>query len=1113
MLTLITGRSGSGKTTAILKSIRRRCRAGEKDLILLVPEQFSHEAERRLCAFCGDSVSLHGEVLSFSLLAARVFAQSGGLADPILDEGGRLLTLLAALRAVEGQLRLFRPLARRPEFLSDLLRSLDEFKTCRIQAQALEQAAEQVPGPLGDKLRDLSLVLGAYTAICSQGHFDPRDRLDKLRDDILALDFGRGKHIYIDNFTDFTAQESAVLEALLKTGASITVSLCCDDIYDMEGEEAFAIPRRTAGRLLRLAAACSLPCHVQALEQPAQGRAPALGLLEQRLFSGPLPAEVPAADACLALRPCPDLRAECRLAAAEVRRLVREEGLRYRDIAVAANGFSDYEAAAEGIFQDFQVPVYFSRKTDLLQKPLPALVCAALDCVQNGYAYTDIFRYLKTGLAGLERDDCDILENYVLKWNIRGPLWTREKPWSLHPQGFQAELGEADAALLSRIDQLRRRVAQPLARLEDRGRAAKTARQQVLALYDFLSDLELESALSRRAQAFRSQGQEALAEEYVQLWDILVACLEQCAAILGDISMEQGEFARLLPLLLSQYDVGSIPVSLDRVSIGELERLRGRRVKCLILMGATGDRLPRSGDSRDLLSDPEREALAQLGLELPGGESEALLRELHLIYSGLTLPSQRLVLSYPAGEGGEKSQPSFVVKRIQALFALEPEDYAAAARAAALSAPLPALTLAAAEPESPLGLAIREALSQDPAWAGRLEAVLRAAQTPRGSLSPAAVRELYGKNVQMSSSRVDKYSSCRFAYFLQYGLKARPRKKAELDAPEIGTFLHFVLESVAREVKLRGGFSQVADRDLEDLTTQYVTAYAENKLGGLDGKSSRFRYLFSRLAKKARAVVLDMAGELRRSDFVPLDFELRFAQGGDLPPFRAGDGELEMQVTGVVDRVDGYLHEGKLYLRVADYKTGKKRFDLSDIWYGMGMQMLMYLFMLEDAGPGRYGAPVVPAGVLYAPARDALISAPRGASAQDIRAQRAKELRRSGLILGEPALIQAMERGDSPEYIPVKFGKDGTASGSLATAEQFGLLRRHIEKLLGDIAGELKAGGIPADPWTQGGQSACDFCDYAAACHFDQRTGDQPRCLRHLRDPEVWDFIRKEAEA
>ena len=374
------------------------------------------------------------------------------------------------------------------------------------------------------------------------------------------------------------------------------------------------------------------------------------------------------------------------------------------------------------------------------------------------------------------------------------------------------------------------------------------------------------------------------------------------------------------------------------------------------------------------------------------------------------------------------------------------------------------------------------------------------------------VSGLYGQKIRMTASRVDKYSSCRFSYFLQFGLGAHPRKKAQLDAPEIGTFLHFVLENVARSVRQQGGFRQVADTALEAMTLQYVETYGESRLGGLSGKSSRFRYLFSRLAKKACAIVLDMAAELRRSDFVPLDFELRFAPGGDLPPVSATAAGLQMQVSGTVDRVDGYMHDGKLYLRVVDYKTGKKSFDLSDVWYGTGMQMLMYLFMLEDAGPARYGAPVVPAGVLYAPARDALLPSPRGASPESIRAQRAKALRRSGLILGDGEILEAMENGRTPEYLPIKFTKDGSPAGSLATAEQFGLLRRHIEKTLLQIAQELRSGCIPADPRVDGGHSACEFCDYAAACHFDELRGDSARCLTHLREAEVWENIRKEAE-
>ena len=322
-----------------------------------------------------------------------------------------------------------------------------------------------------------------------------------------------------------------------------------------------------------------------------------------------------------------------------------------------------------------------------------------------------------------------------------------------------------------------------------------------------------------------------------------------------------------------------------------------------------------------------------------------------------------------------------------------------------------------------------------------------------------------------------------------------------------------MLEGVAREVKNRGGYAAVSDAELHELTRLFVDDYVSRELNDFQEKSARFVHLFRRLCRDAERIVLDMARELRRSDFEPLDFELNFSKARDLPPTELGEGEGRLTLTGVADRVDGWLHEGKLYLRVVDYKTGVKKFSLSDVWYGMGLQMLLYLFALEQGGAARYGREIVPAGVMYLPARDALLSAERRPDDETLDAERARALRRSGLVLGDEALIEAWEGGADKRYIPVSFRSGKPVSG-VASAEQLGRLSHHIRERLSEMAGELRRGSIAADPYFRsGGENACQFCDFYDACQFtDGENGERCRYLPKLRDDKVWELIGKEAE-
>ena len=390
---------------------------------------------------------------------------------------------------------------------------------------------------------------------------------------------------------------------------------------------------------------------------------------------------------------------------------------------------------------------------------------------------------------------------------------------------------------------------------------------------------------------------------------------------------------------------------------------------------------------------------------------------------------------------------------------------------------------------------------------GYAVALTRAAHTARGRLSPERVRALYGKRLYLSASKAERFSACRYAYFLQYGLKARPRRPAAFNPPEIGTFFHYVLQHTAQDVTDAGGFAAVTDEQLGRFTDRWTQRYIHDELNDFQEKSARFTYLFRRLCQQVRQVVADMAHELRAGDFVPLDFELNFADPEQIAPITLSDGEVTLNMSGVADRVDGWLHDGKLYLRVVDYKTGRKAFSLSDVWYGMGLQMLLYLFALERSGPARYGHEIVPAGVLYVPARDVLIPADRRLSPEEAAKEHAGAVRRSGLLLDDAAVLHAMEHSDTPQYLPVSPRRKTDA---LASAEQLGLLARHIETTLLDLAHELRGGSITADPYFRSGQdTACTHCDYLTVCHFTPGAGgDCHRVLTKLPADKVWSNLK-----
>ena len=664
MLKLLLGRAGTGKTHALLETIAAQC---DRPQVLIVPEQHSHNMERQLCAMGGNQVSLHAEVLSFTRLASRVFSVHGGLAAPALDGGGRLLLLCAALKSVAPELKVYQRPSRKPAFLSGLLATVEELKTCCITPEHLWTAGVDAEGPEGDKLTDLSLIYGAYEALTARQGADPRDRLTRLAEVLAREDWAAGKDFYLDGFTDFTPQERQVIGALLAKAGSVTVALTCDHLEEDEGGAGIFSPaRRTARQLLRLAKERGISQEIAVRTGQAGPKAPALAHLERELFA-PSPAPWTGEGDALTLFTANSPYSEVEWTAAEILRLVREEGCRFRDIAVCARGMEGYGSLIETVFARYGIPVFLSRMSDILQKPILALITSALEAAAGGYRYDDVFRYLKTGLTALSAEDVDLLENYVLKWNLEGSAWTAKRDWANHPKGYGRTFTEEDTALLSRLNALRKQVAAPLEAL--RKNPDRTGRGQAVALYSFLEAAGVPERLAERTAELNRRGQAALAEEYAQLWDILCGGLEQCAQILGDAPMELDEFSRLFALVLSQYDVGSIPVSLDRVSAGEMPRLAHRSCPVVFLLGADDGAIPAAAPSPGLLNDDDRSLLASYGLELAPRLSDKLYREMTIVYEACALPQKRFCVSWAAaGADGEEKRPSFLLSKLKVLF-------------------------------------------------------------------------------------------------------------------------------------------------------------------------------------------------------------------------------------------------------------------------------------------------------------------------------------------------------------------------------------------------------------------------------------------------------------
>ncbi len=1073
MLRLILSTDWVANHDNIMERLCEDVRAERSGRILLVPEQISHDTERELCRLAGDTASRYGEVLSFTRLASRIFAITGGAARQTMDGGGRIIAMAAAVEQLRPRLKAYAAASAKPEFLTGLVDAVDECKSCCVTAAGLLAASARTEGALAQKLEELSLLLEGYNAICANGRLDPRDRMTKLLEQMESCDFAKTHAFYIDGFGDFTAQELAVLAHLLESGADVTVTLCCDapgstlQGCDIAGE--------TARQLLRLAEKEQKTVRIS---HPAAAQ-DALAPVRSRLFSGET--DNLRLQDCLEVSCCPSDWAECLHAAERVQKLLRQ-GARFREISVAYTD-SHYALFLRLIFERLEIPAYFSGTEDILHKSVMHMAVTALEAAAGGLERRDVLRYLKSILSPLEAEQCDRLENYVILWGIGGQSWGQT--WKLHPAGRGKEFDEASAQALRDINTWREKGIMPLVRLRQKLLRAANTREQIRALYEFLEEIGVEAHLTALSEAMQAEQDYASAQELSQLWEILIGALEQMEELLGDTVRDADAFARLLRLQLSQYNVGTIPPVLDRVTVGELSAMRRKKTAHLILLGAAEGGLPGYGGGGGVLTQTEREALVAMGLGLTGGASWNLQQDFATIRAVFSCPRETLSVSC----GG--SQPAFLFRRLCRM-AGRPEGVAAAPEDWRFDPWAAGAVWARAGKEASL-------LPEQAAKICRLGRL--GADYSLGALDFSTVQSLYGRILQLSASQVDKLALCRFAYFLRYGLRAQPRKDNRIEPTEFGSFVHDVLEHTAREVMEKGGFHQVSLEETQIIAGTHAERYMNRYFSDLEEASTRTTYLFRRNLAELRQVVKELWEELSRSDFTPAGFEVAFgSQPGALPPVAVENAQMEAVVRGFVDRVDVAAVNGRRYVRVVDYKTGRKDFDYCDVSNGIGLQMLLYLFALKSGGE--------PAGVQYFPARVPVLPAPGPVTEAEAEAMRRKSARRNGLVLAEEPVSRAMDAGEEAQYLPCKRKKDGTLTGDLATAGQFAQLEKYLAKLLRRMVNEIAAGEIAPNPYFRGEHNACRFCEYSAVCQ--QEGAENQRSFRAMTAKEFWTQLDKE---
>lgn len=1077
MLTLLLGTDWTVNRETVLSMIAEDVAEQKNGSILMVPELISHDTERKLCEYAGDTASRFAEVLTFTRLVKRVADTAGFGAPECLDNGGRLVAMASAARQLHSRLKAYAAVETRPEFLNSLLDAVDEFKRCCISPSDLRKASLKSEGGFAQKLEELALILEAYDSVCARGKRDPRDQMFWLLEQLESCDFAQNHTFYIDGFPDFTRQHTEIIRHLIINSDRVVVTLTCDRVNS--DLPAFEKASATAVELLRIAKKAGI--QTQIIKAKPSSRP--VGEILPLLFQG----KIQSVSAMVSAYRADSVHEECHNAAQIILDGVRS-GCRYRDIGVVCTDMATYGNTLNMVLSRYHIPVYISGTEDILDKMVITTVLSAIDAVVGGFEQSDVLRYLKSALSPLDMVTCDRIENYVLLWNITGRRW--ENQWENHPAGLSTVWSDKDRIYLDELNKSRKMALAPLFQLKDGISAAKSVKEIVSSVYTFLNALEFDRHLRELAAEMERAGDPRNGQILNQLWEILLSALAQLEDTLGETAWDVQTFTKLLKLLLSQYDVGTIPATLDAVTAGPVSAMRCEQSKHLIVLGACEGKFPAYNGSAGIFTDQERTALRQLGVPLTGGALEGLQAEFAEIYDVFCGADNSVSISY-SGE-----QPSFLYRRLAELaggecvadtlhIAFSDSDEVAAY-----------LARHSAEQEAD-ALGIGQAYSE----------IQKHNDQKLGDVCPDSIEKLYGLQLKLSASQVDKLADCRLAYFLKYGLRLQERKTATIDPAEFGTYVHAVLENTGRRIMELGGFHKVALEETLEIANSFSKEYISQHFQQID--SQRIHYLFQRNAQELEMVVTELWQELSESNFEPIDFELGFGTKDGLDSIPLNGTKMSALLRGFVDRVDAWVDNGQVYYRVVDYKTGKKDFDYCDIYNGLGLQMLLYLFALEEVGYERLGENAVAAGVQYFPARAPVVSADGRPEAETAVKDREKLWKRKGLLLADEAVLSAMEPSENPKRLSCAKKKDGTLSGDVADRRQMELLKGYVFALLGKMIDDVSSGCVEPNPYTRGTRhNACAFCPYGAICRETAENGR--RDYAAMSAEQFWEAIEKE---
>lgn len=1137
------GPSGSGKSHRIYEEIMQRAaQEPGRNFLIIVPDQFTMQTQKDLVMRSDRGGILNIDVLSFGRLSHRILEEVGTKEMPVLDDTGKSLVLQKIAADLKEQLPAMGSLLHKQGYIHEVKSAISEFMQYGISTQDMDKliASAEKRGALAMKLRDLKTLYRGFQDYIRDHFITTEETLDVLRRSLVKSKILPDSVVIFDGFTGFTPIQNRLIQELMRVCEETIVTVTIgeeEDPYQMDGEQKlFHLSKKTVADLVKLAAEAEVTRGEDVFVKGGPNRfteAPALCYLEQNLFRyqyEPYTEKQCEIRMFEALSP----REEVHQTALYIRKLIREEGLTYRDIAVVIGDLEGYASYVETEFGQLEIPCFLDRTRGIVLNPMIEYIKSALQLYIRDFSYDTVFHFLRSGMADISREEIDELENYVIRTGARG-YRTYSRLFTRRTEEMQQGSGQEDTEraeeTLERLNRIRQQFADTVEILHMAPRAK--AGEYVDHLYDFLEQNQVQQKLLNYQQQFEQEGDLAKAREYAQIYRLVMDLLDQIYELLGEEEISLQEFADILEAGFGEITVGTIPQNVDRIVVGDMERTRLKQVKVLFFLGVNDGNIPKNASKGGIISDMDREFLIESGTEMaPSPRQQMYIQRLYL-YLNMTKPSERLYLSYAkVNSDGKGIRPSYLIDTVRKLFPQLAVEYPQnRSRLEQIEGRQEGARYLAEELREYADGTLREeerqdfylmyrAYEADPEGRDRLTAAAFRRYKESG-LSRIVARALYGRQLENSVSRLETYAACACRHFLQYGLSLQEREEFGFEVSDMGNVYHAVLENFAGKLAESGrtwwDFDEnFATQAIKEAVEGYAATYGETVLYS----SARNEYAITRMSRILTRTVLTLQQHLKQGSFQPDDYELSFRFAEDLDSIHVDLSEEEkMHLQGRIDRIDVSEDAEHVYVKVIDYKSGNKKFDLAALYYGLQLQLVVYMNAAMELESRKHpDKEIVPAALLYYHIDDPTIETPVELTQEQINEEILTKLRMNGVVNSDPAVVERLDRflQDKSKVIPVEKKKDGSfsARSGILSREELQVVSAYVDTKIRQIGREILDGKIAANPYEKGNEEACTYCAYKKVCGFDGSIpGYEKRQLEDLDKQTLMQRMQETTEA